>query len=66
MYLFFDTETNGLPKDYDAPASDTDNRPRMVQLAWVLTTNEGDIISECCNIVQPDERNIPKKAADLH
>ena len=31
-YLFFDTETTGLPKNYNAPITDTDNWPRLVQL----------------------------------
>ena len=42
MYVFFDTETTGLPNDYDAPASDTDNWPRIVQLAWALTDKSGN------------------------
>lgn len=66
MHLFFDTETNGLPKDYDAPAADTDNRPRMVQLAWILTNDNGDIITEHCDVIKSDGRKIPKKASDLH
>ncbi len=37
-YLFFDTETTGVPKDYKAPSSDTDNWPRMVQLASMTGT----------------------------
>ena len=36
MYLIFDTETTGLPKNYNAPITDTDNWPRLVQLAWQL------------------------------
>jgi len=34
--LYFDTETNGLPKRRNANASDTSNWPRVVQLAWEL------------------------------
>lgn len=35
MYLFFDTETNGLPLNgqYKAPARDTHIWPRMIQIA---------------------------------
>ena len=40
-YLFFDTETTGVPQNYKAPSSDTDNWPRMVQLAWIVTDDEG-------------------------
>lgn len=35
-YLFIDTETTGLPKEYDAPYTDIDNWPRLVQLAWIV------------------------------
>jgi len=36
MYLFFDTETTGLPRNYKAPATDLANWPRLVQIAWLL------------------------------
>ncbi len=36
MYLIFDTETTGLPKNYNAPLTDADNWPRLVQLAQSL------------------------------
>ncbi|PJB57251.1 MAG: 3'-5' exonuclease, partial [Bacteroidetes bacterium CG_4_9_14_3_um_filter_41_19] len=36
MFLIFDTETTGLPQRYDAPLTDFDNWPRMIQLAWQL------------------------------
>jgi len=35
MYLFFDTETTGLPKNWKAPIEDLNNWPRLVQLAWL-------------------------------
>lgn len=39
MYLFFDTETTGLP-DYKLPLED-DNQPHIVQLACLLTNEDG-------------------------
>ena len=38
--LFFDTETNGLPKRKNAPLSDFPNWPNVVQLAWELGNYE--------------------------
>ena len=35
-FLFFDTETNGLPKRRNAPLSNTANWPNVVQLAWEI------------------------------
>ena len=42
-YLFFDTETNGLPKNYKAPHTDTDNWPQTVQIAWTITDAKGRV-----------------------
>jgi hypothetical protein len=33
FYLFFDTETTGVPNNWDAPASQIENWPRLIQLA---------------------------------
>ena len=34
--LFFDTETNGLPRVKNAPIATVDNWPRVVQIAWQI------------------------------
>lgn len=65
-YLFFDTETTGLPRDYKAPSSDTRNWPRMVQLAWILTDENGTRLNERNRIVKPEGFTIPAEAAGLH
>jgi hypothetical protein len=43
MYLFFDTETTGLPKNWKAPVTDLNNWPRLVQLAFLLFDNNGNL-----------------------
>lgn len=40
-YLFFDTETNGLPVDPRKTYYLTDNWAHIIQLAWVITNEEG-------------------------
>ena len=65
-YLFFDTETTGLPHDYEAPAFDTLNWPRMVQLSWILTDNKGNVLSTHDYIIRPDGYEIPEKSASIH
>ena len=65
-YLFFDTETTGLPKCYDEPASNTKNWPRLVQLAWILTDVNGKQLSSHCKIIKPDGFSIPFDAEDVH
>lgn len=59
-YLFFDTETTGLPFDYKAHFSDVHNWPRVVQLAWMLTDDEGKVLAESCDIIKPDGYTIPE------
>lgn len=66
MYLFFDTETTGLPKDWKAPLTDFDNWPRLVQLAWAAYTPEGGLIARRAYIVAPDGFEIPKEASAIH
>jgi DNA polymerase III subunit epsilon len=66
MYLFFDTETTGIPRNYKAPASDLSNWPRLVQLAWLLTDDDANEIASAEHIVKPDGFTIPKAASEIH
>lgn len=66
MYLFFDTETTGLPSNWRAPYTDTRNWPRIVQLAWVLADEQGRVVSEHNFIIQPDDFTIPAESAEIH
>ena len=66
MYLFFDTETTGLPKNYKAPASDVNNWPRMVQLAWQVYNISGEMIESIDYIIKPEGYIIPKEVSEIH
>ena len=66
MYLFFDTETTGIPRNYKAPVSDLSNWPRLVQLAWLLTDDDANEIASAEYIVKPDGFTIPKDASKIH
>lgn len=66
MYLFFDTETTGLPKDWRAPLSDLDNWPRLVQIAWILADGQGNELMRHESIVRPEGFIIPTQASDVH
>ena len=66
MYLIFDTETTGLPKSYSAPLTDFNNWPRMVQLAWQLHDQEGQLLDVKNFIVKPDGYTIPYNAEKIH
>jgi len=64
-YLFFDCETSGLPQDYKAPASDTDNWPRLVSVAWLMSFD--DVVYRVAHyVIHPIGFEIPKEATDVH
>lgn len=66
MIFFFDTETTGKPRKYNAPISDLDNWPRVVQIAWIVCHEDGTIASAKETIVKPDGWIIPEEAAGIH
>lgn len=66
LYLFFDTETTGTPLDYKAPSSDIRNWPRLVQLGWILMTEDGEKVSKGNYIIKPDGFTIPVEASKIH
>jgi len=66
MYLFFDTETNGLPHNWRAPVTDLTNWPRLVQIAWMLFDGNGQEIARNSHIVKPVGFTIPTAASDVH
>lgn len=66
LFLFFDTETTGLPLDYNAPSTDLINWPRLVQISWIISDGNGIIISEDNYIIKPKGFTIPDEVAKLH
>jgi len=66
MFLIFDTETTGLPKNWNAPVNDTDNWPRCVQIAWQLHDKYGELIEQQDFLIKPENYNIPYDAEQIH
>lgn len=66
MYLFFDTETTGLPRNWNAPLSDLDNWPRLVQIAWLQYDNKRRKLLERNYIIKPEGFTIPPDASQVH
>lgn len=66
MYLFFDTETAGLPRRWNAPLSQLSNWPRMVQVGWILCDEQGAVVSKGCRLIRPDGFVIPPDAVARH
>ena len=53
MYLFYDTETNGLPKGGVSP--------RIIQLAYILFDENFKILEQYCQLIKPDNWEIPNE-----
>lgn len=66
MFLFFDTETTGLPKNWKAPITDLNNWPRMIQVGWILCDKKGNRIEAKDYIIKPNGFAIPKEASKVH
>ena len=66
MYLIFDTETTGLPRNYNAPLSDSNNWPRAIQIAWQLHDEWGELIEHNDFLIAPDGFDIPFDAEKIH
>lgn len=66
MYLIFDTETTGKPRNYNAPITDFDNWPRMVQIAWQLHDYDGNLVEAQSFIIRPDGFDIPYNTEKIH
>lgn len=61
MYIFFDTETESLPKDYKGKMSDVENWPRITPSAWAKYDANRNLVSYACHLIKPDGWSIPKE-----
>jgi len=66
MFLFFDTETTGLPRNWQAPLEDLENWPRLVQLAWLLIDEKGEEVEGKNRIIKPEGFIIPEASSAVH
>ncbi len=66
MYIIFDTETTGLPRNWNAPITDTSNWPRVIQIAWQLHDEMGTIIEHKDFLIRPEGFDIPFDAEKIH
>jgi DNA polymerase III subunit epsilon len=64
--LFFDTETTGLPQFYNAPITQVNNWPRLVQLAFIEFYENGTLAAKHNYIIKPEGFSIPREATLIH
>lgn len=58
-YLFFDTETNGLPTNFKASPKEVENWPRVIQLAFIVTDGGMNELFSYCELIKPEGWTIP-------
>jgi DNA polymerase III subunit epsilon len=66
VFVFFDTETTGIPRRWDAPLTDQANWPRVVQVAWMSCTPAGEELASCETIIRPEGFHIPLDVSRIH
>ncbi|WP_185870275.1 DNA polymerase III subunit alpha [Blattabacterium cuenoti] len=66
MYLIVDTETTGLPTSSNLPITNTNNWPRVVQIAWQCHDFLGKFIEFKNFIIKPEHYDIPFNAFKIH
>jgi DNA polymerase III epsilon subunit-like protein len=64
--LFFDTETTGLPQFYNAPITQVNNWPRLVQLAFIEYYEDATLAANHNYIIKPVGFSIPRDATHIH
>lgn len=64
--LVIDTETSGLPKKWDAPYSSKSSWPHVLQIAWLIYTNDGLLLKKENHYLKPGNFKITKGSLKIH
>ena len=64
--LFIDTETSGLPKKWNKPYDVQGNWPFAIQIAWLVYTNNGELVEERNFYIQHESICIEPLAQKIH
>lgn len=65
-FIFLDTETSGLPADWDAPVSDVKNWPFVIQMAWLVCDRDGNKLKEECHYLENPGLKIDPASYRIH
>ena len=64
--LFVDTETSGIPRDWNQPYSTRNNWPHIAQLAWVVCMPDGREIKAENYYIQPSDYDMDPVSGTIH
>mgnify|MGYP003508970755 FL=1 len=60
--VFIGVDTYGLPTDYQAEITAINNWPRIAQISWMLTDENGEVIKHRRHIISHEGNEIPMGA----
>ncbi|PWS29100.1 3'-5' exonuclease [Pedobacter yonginense] len=66
FFLVIDTETSGLPKNWNAPYSKEKNWPHIVQIAWIIYDSNYQEVKRENHFIKNDDFKIDKSAEKIH
>ncbi|MEQ8471280.1 MAG: 3'-5' exonuclease [Marinoscillum sp.] len=64
--LFVDTETSGIPQSLNAPVTDLDNWPFVLQIAWLVYDVEGNLLKEANHFIYEEDIYIQESSIKIH
>lgn len=64
--LFVDTETSGLPTDWRRAYGEPGAWPHVVQVAWLVYTQAGELVKTENHYVRPSDYDISPASAQVH
>jgi DNA polymerase-3 subunit epsilon len=65
-FLVIDTETSGLPKNWELPYDVKNNWPHVIQIAWIIFDKEGNEIKRENHYLKSSGFKITKTAIKIH
>ena len=66
MYLFFDVSAAGPVRNWNRPANDPFNWPRLVHLSWLVYNQDRELIAQANDIIKPEGWTISEEVEEKH
>ncbi len=66
LYLFFDTETTGLPTRTNAHFTEETVWPHVVSISWAVLRSQDEQLQHAYWIIRPEGFAIPEEATRIH
>lgn len=66
FFLVIDTETSGLPKNWQAPYAETDNWPYIIQIAWIIYNQNHEEVKRENHFIYYKNIDIAESATAIH